>query len=291
MSVTDDLGRGLGPIIVATFITSLGGRRNAFNLSISGWIPSGIIMMMLAPFMRKDEAAVQARLAARSNAAAVRRRTLSMTSMDGLGLGSAYGGAGGHSRGHSRSSSFGTGGGLQLGGLGAPLATQLGASLGLPRPKSASALFSVLSGDEPSPPRPPSGGLAGAAAGLLPHQALEMGARPGRGAAADVEQGLLGIEISHAGAAAGGGSGGGAARSYPSVDGSSGGVTSGTSHADSCASLLPHQPQQQQQQQQSTIPNPAFLVSPFSPFTQQGAPWPPLPGQPAPGGGGAGGAP
>ncbi|KAI8473562.1 MAG: major facilitator superfamily domain-containing protein, partial [Monoraphidium minutum] len=64
-SVTDDLGRGLGPIIVAGFITSLGGRRNAFNLAVAGWIPCGLIILGLVFCMRRDEAAVQARLAVR----------------------------------------------------------------------------------------------------------------------------------------------------------------------------------------------------------------------------------
>jgi hypothetical protein len=80
-SVTDDLGRGLGPIIVAAFITSLGGRRNAFNLSISGWIPCGLITLALACFLRRDEAAVQARLKARSDAAR-RARALSLSSVE-----------------------------------------------------------------------------------------------------------------------------------------------------------------------------------------------------------------
>jgi hypothetical protein len=101
-SVTDDLGRGLGPIIVAAFITSLGGRRNAFNLAISGWIPCGLITLSLACFMRRDEAAVQARLKKRSEKARLARRTLSFNSLEALaaaaaeeGRGSGGGGGGG----------------------------------------------------------------------------------------------------------------------------------------------------------------------------------------------------
>jgi hypothetical protein len=71
-SVTDDLGRGLGPIIVATFISRLGGRREAFNIAFVGWFPSALLILGLIFCMRKDEAAVQARLAARIKAAALR---------------------------------------------------------------------------------------------------------------------------------------------------------------------------------------------------------------------------
>ncbi|GFH07542.1 MFS domain-containing protein, partial [Haematococcus lacustris] len=37
-TMTDDLGKGLGPFLVAWFIKSLG-RQGAFNLSIGGWVP------------------------------------------------------------------------------------------------------------------------------------------------------------------------------------------------------------------------------------------------------------
>lgn len=87
-SVTDDLGRGLGPIIVAGFITSLGGRRNAFNLAVAGWVPCGLIIMGLVFCMRRDEEAVQMRLAQRSEAAAeVRRRSTAGSYGDGGGGG------------------------------------------------------------------------------------------------------------------------------------------------------------------------------------------------------------
>ncbi len=53
-TVTDDLGKALGPAIVAGFITSLG-RRGAFNVAVCGWIPCGILLLGLVFFMRKDE--------------------------------------------------------------------------------------------------------------------------------------------------------------------------------------------------------------------------------------------
>ncbi|GBF91667.1 MFS transporter [Raphidocelis subcapitata] len=71
-SITDDLGRGLGPIIVAAFISRLGGRRDAFNIAFAGWVPSGLLLLCLVFCMRQDEGAVQARLAARLKAAALR---------------------------------------------------------------------------------------------------------------------------------------------------------------------------------------------------------------------------
>jgi hypothetical protein len=61
-SVTDDLGKGLGPVIVAAFISQLG-RVGAFNLAIAGWAPCGLLLACLMFTMRSDENAMQARLA------------------------------------------------------------------------------------------------------------------------------------------------------------------------------------------------------------------------------------
>jgi hypothetical protein len=60
-SVTDDLGRGLGPVIVAGFISALG-RQGAFNLSVAGWVPCGLMLCCLVFTMRKDEEQMQQRL-------------------------------------------------------------------------------------------------------------------------------------------------------------------------------------------------------------------------------------
>eukprot|EP00879_Flechtneria_rotunda_P006260 GHRR01006579.1.p1 GENE.GHRR01006579.1~~GHRR01006579.1.p1 ORF type:complete len:583 (+),score=156.80 GHRR01006579.1:972-2720(+) len=67
-SVTDDLGRGLGPVIVAGFISSLG-RQTAFNISAAGWVPCGILLLSLVFTMRKDESNMQTRLAAKAEIA------------------------------------------------------------------------------------------------------------------------------------------------------------------------------------------------------------------------------
>ena len=41
--VLDDLGKGVGPAIVAVLITALG-RQLAFSLSILGWVPCGLLI-------------------------------------------------------------------------------------------------------------------------------------------------------------------------------------------------------------------------------------------------------
>uniref|UniRef100_A0A383W382 Major facilitator superfamily (MFS) profile domain-containing protein n=1 Tax=Tetradesmus obliquus TaxID=3088 RepID=A0A383W382_TETOB len=67
-SVTDDLGRGLGPVIVAGFISAMG-RQGAFNLSVAGWVPCGLMLCCLVFTMRKDEQQMQQRLGKSADAA------------------------------------------------------------------------------------------------------------------------------------------------------------------------------------------------------------------------------
>lgn len=61
-SMTDDLGKGLGPALVSALISALG-RQSAFNLAIAGWLPCGALLALVAVSLTKDEAAMQARLA------------------------------------------------------------------------------------------------------------------------------------------------------------------------------------------------------------------------------------
>lgn len=61
-SVTDDLGRSLGPILVAGFISALG-RTGAFNVAVGGWVPCGMLVLALALTMARDEDAMQSSLA------------------------------------------------------------------------------------------------------------------------------------------------------------------------------------------------------------------------------------
>jgi hypothetical protein len=60
-SMTDDVGKGLGPFIVAFFISHMG-RTQAFNLAVAGWIPCSLMMLGLCCSMRTDELAMQRRL-------------------------------------------------------------------------------------------------------------------------------------------------------------------------------------------------------------------------------------
>jgi sugar phosphate permease len=71
-SLTDDLGKGLGPAIAAGLVAALG-RRNAFNVALCGWGPCGLLLGLLATCMRGDEAAMQAGLAAAARAGRARR--------------------------------------------------------------------------------------------------------------------------------------------------------------------------------------------------------------------------
>ena len=48
-------GRGLGPSFVAWMIGKLGGRRNAFNVGVGGWVLCGILNGMLYFTVERDE--------------------------------------------------------------------------------------------------------------------------------------------------------------------------------------------------------------------------------------------
>ncbi|GAB4817048.1 hypothetical protein N2152v2_004094 [Parachlorella kessleri] len=60
-TMLDDLGKGMGPALVAVLITHLG-RTAAFNYSAAGWIPCGLLLLGAALTLEKDEAAMQRRL-------------------------------------------------------------------------------------------------------------------------------------------------------------------------------------------------------------------------------------
>lgn len=52
--VTDDLGKGLGPAIVASLIPAMG-RRGAINLSLAAWLPCAAILGLMAFTVEEDE--------------------------------------------------------------------------------------------------------------------------------------------------------------------------------------------------------------------------------------------
>jgi predicted MFS family arabinose efflux permease len=63
-NTTDDFGRGLGPVFVAAMISRLGGRTNAFNIGVFGWVICGIINLGVFFTISEDEARVQSKILA-----------------------------------------------------------------------------------------------------------------------------------------------------------------------------------------------------------------------------------
>lgn len=61
----DDFGRGLGPVFIALLITRLGGRTQAFNVGVFGWILCGTFNLAMYLTVTRDEERVQSSLAAR----------------------------------------------------------------------------------------------------------------------------------------------------------------------------------------------------------------------------------
>lgn len=62
-SLTDDIGKGLGPALVVVFIQACGGnehRREAFNIVVLFWLFCGVMLLSLTCTVLHDEAAVQA---------------------------------------------------------------------------------------------------------------------------------------------------------------------------------------------------------------------------------------
>ena len=51
--LTDDLGRGLGPVVVAMFV-SMFGRETAFFISVLFWIPCAILLVASSLTLQKD---------------------------------------------------------------------------------------------------------------------------------------------------------------------------------------------------------------------------------------------
>jgi len=60
----DDFGRGLGPVFVSLLIVNMGGRTEAFNLGVFGWVICGIFNLLIYFTVERDERKTQATLAA-----------------------------------------------------------------------------------------------------------------------------------------------------------------------------------------------------------------------------------
>eukprot|EP00892_Ulva_mutabilis_P007444 jgi/Ulvmu1/5071/UM021_0088.1 len=57
----DDLGKGLGPALVAVLISWMG-RKAAFNVAICGWLPCGLMLVVAGLYTRRDVDAMSERL-------------------------------------------------------------------------------------------------------------------------------------------------------------------------------------------------------------------------------------
>ena len=64
----DDFGRGLGPVFIAWLIINFGGRTNAFNIGVIGWILCGIMNLVMYFTVIEDEDRVQRILTANLSA-------------------------------------------------------------------------------------------------------------------------------------------------------------------------------------------------------------------------------
>lgn len=62
-STLDDLGKGLGPALVAALISRLG-RLQAFNIAAVGWIPCGLLLLFTALTLSRDECQMRQRILA-----------------------------------------------------------------------------------------------------------------------------------------------------------------------------------------------------------------------------------
>ena len=81
----DDLGKGLGPALVAALI-SITGRVPAFNLAISGWVPCGVMFLLAGRTLARDEEAVQWQLShVAGSALPAHDGFLNTSTLEGLG--------------------------------------------------------------------------------------------------------------------------------------------------------------------------------------------------------------
>jgi len=54
-NVTNDLGRGIGPLMVALLVVWFGNVEVAFNVSVLGWVLCGLIILLIFYTIRRDE--------------------------------------------------------------------------------------------------------------------------------------------------------------------------------------------------------------------------------------------
>ncbi|KAK9832459.1 hypothetical protein WJX74_010797 [Apatococcus lobatus] len=61
-TVLDDVGKGMGPALVAALITAFHSRYTAFNIAIGCWVPCGIVLALASCTITRDAEAMQTRL-------------------------------------------------------------------------------------------------------------------------------------------------------------------------------------------------------------------------------------
>jgi len=64
LNTFDDVGRGLGPVVLALLIVRMGERRAAFNIGVLGWVFCGLANLATYWTVARDENRVQAVFAA-----------------------------------------------------------------------------------------------------------------------------------------------------------------------------------------------------------------------------------
>jgi predicted MFS family arabinose efflux permease len=67
LNTFDDMGRGLGPVFVASMIVRFGGRTQAFNIGVLGWIVCGIANLCVFFTVYNDELIVQSTITSNLN--------------------------------------------------------------------------------------------------------------------------------------------------------------------------------------------------------------------------------
>lgn len=80
----DDFGRGLGPVFVAALITNMGGRTQAFNVGVLGWMVCGFFNMLIFFTIERDERVVQLTLLANLSKAQAELSRPTSTGLDPL---------------------------------------------------------------------------------------------------------------------------------------------------------------------------------------------------------------
>ena len=61
-ALTDDIGKGLSPLIAAALVSAAGGRQLAFNFCLIGWLVCGLLLFGMVKTLPGDVARLQRKL-------------------------------------------------------------------------------------------------------------------------------------------------------------------------------------------------------------------------------------